>query len=155
MYKQNIDRSNNIRFSRWCRKGYAIFCSIKRCVTIAVLPEKIADCSVAKSKKNILKVDLSSSLTLCGRSVDECLDENEDIDLAGVQRLIEVQSLASVQCAVSAPRYSVARCSIVQCSIVRCSAESIPYFRYKDIKLNLLQCRLCIGANLHTPHLCT
>lgn len=145
MYKQNIDRSNNIRFSRWCRKGYAIFCSIKRCVTIAVLPEKIADCSVAKSKKNILKVDLSSSLTLCGRSVDGCLDENEDIDLAGVQSLIEVQNLASVQCAVSTPRHSVARHS----------AESIPHFRYKDMKLNLLQCRLCIGANLHTSYLCT
>lgn len=37
-----------IRFRRWSRKGYAMFCSLGKCVTIGSLKKGIADISLGK-----------------------------------------------------------------------------------------------------------
>lgn len=37
-----------LRFRRWCRKGYAVFCSLGKCVTIGTLKKGIADRSLGK-----------------------------------------------------------------------------------------------------------
>lgn len=36
------------RFRRWCRKAYAMFCSLGKCVTIGNLKKGIADVSLEK-----------------------------------------------------------------------------------------------------------
>lgn len=42
-----------IRFRRWTRKGYAIFSSLGRCVTIGTLGREVADASLKKQKTAI------------------------------------------------------------------------------------------------------
>ena len=42
-----------IRFRRWTRKGYAIFSSLGRCVTIGTLGREVADASLKKQKAGI------------------------------------------------------------------------------------------------------
>lgn len=37
-----------LRFRRWCRKAYAAFCSLGKCVTIGCLSKSIADASLRK-----------------------------------------------------------------------------------------------------------
>lgn len=49
----------NCRFRRWCKKSYAVFCSLIHQVTIGVLAASICDKSTLKSKKNILTDILS------------------------------------------------------------------------------------------------
>ncbi|MDR0430327.1 MAG: hypothetical protein LBH58_07610 [Tannerellaceae bacterium] len=44
---------NSIRFRRWTRKGYAMFSSLGRCVTIGTLGCKVADASLKKQKTGI------------------------------------------------------------------------------------------------------
>lgn len=139
MYKQNIVRDSNIRFSRWCRKGYAIFCSIKRCVTIAVLPEEIADCSVAKSKKNILQVVISKLLMLDAYPPGDNIDE--DID----QIAMQVGALETSKCIES-------ECVEYNCIKYRSGCRNT-----RDTTLTIIftkiisipQCRLCSGAELY------
>lgn len=47
MYKL-CPNKQTIRFRRWCRKAYAMFCSLGKCVTIGNLKKGIADVSLGK-----------------------------------------------------------------------------------------------------------
>ncbi len=47
MNKQ-ISKSQIIRFRRWCRKGYAIFCSLGKTVAIGNLRKGIVEASLKK-----------------------------------------------------------------------------------------------------------
>lgn len=69
MKKQTINR-NTIRFRRWTRKGYSIFCSLNRQITIGVLNFKIATSSIKKQSKEILTAILNL-LSLDNESLSE------------------------------------------------------------------------------------
>lgn len=49
-----------IRFRRWTRKGYAIFCSLGRSVTIGTLGREVADASLKKQKAGIFNIPAST-----------------------------------------------------------------------------------------------
>ena len=51
MFKQTKTQQRIIRFRRWSRARYAVFCSIGAVVTIGCLAISIADKSVQKSSK--------------------------------------------------------------------------------------------------------
>lgn len=44
-------KQNSVRFTRWSRKPYAIFLSLKVCVTIGRLRKSVADSSLCKTGK--------------------------------------------------------------------------------------------------------
>ena len=75
MKKQTINR-NTIRFRRWTRKGYSIFCSLNMQITIGVLDLKIATLSIKKQAKEILTAILNL-LSLDNESLSE--KEREEI----------------------------------------------------------------------------
>ncbi len=50
MNKQ-ISKSQIIRFRRWCRKGYAIFCSLGKTVAIGNLRKGIVEASLKKAAR--------------------------------------------------------------------------------------------------------
>jgi len=89
MFKQTKTQQRIIRFRRWSRARYAVFCSLGTVVTIGCLAVSIADKSVQKSANvNTLSVSLS---------VNEFVD-NESVDLEndGEFLLTETINLTSV-----------------------------------------------------------
>lgn len=74
MEKQAINKTT-IRFRRWSRKGYSIFYSLKKQVTIGVLDIKIATLSMKKQSKKIL-ISILNLLSLDSESISE--KERED-----------------------------------------------------------------------------
>lgn len=64
-----------IRFKRWARKNYAIFCSLKREIQIGVLSKGIADASCQKTE------DSSVSYFSYGMDADAdcCLNEEDEL----------------------------------------------------------------------------
>lgn len=71
MFKQTFKKASSIRFRRWTRAKYAIFCSLSATVTIGKLAVSIAD----KSLQKAVKVSLNSFLNT---SSDESPDEKEE-----------------------------------------------------------------------------
>jgi len=49
MNKQNLFTASVLRFRRWSRAGYAVFCSLASSVTIGVLSVSVSDKSCQKS----------------------------------------------------------------------------------------------------------
>jgi hypothetical protein len=52
MKKTAKTRQHVIIFRRWSRKGYAVFCSIGRCVSIGKLGKNIVEASLKKHKSS-------------------------------------------------------------------------------------------------------
>lgn len=75
MRKQAINKTA-IRFRRWSRKGYSIFYSLKKQVTIGVLDIKIATLSMKKQSKKVL-ISILNLLSLDSESISE--KEKDDI----------------------------------------------------------------------------
>ncbi len=48
MNKLHLYKPVTLRFRRWSRKSYALFCSVGRCVTIGFLRNGVADASLRK-----------------------------------------------------------------------------------------------------------
>jgi len=67
----------NVRFRRWCKKGYAVFCSLIHQVTIGVLAASICDKSTLKSKKSIL-TDIPSEKNEIANFIEKGPLINED-----------------------------------------------------------------------------
>ncbi|MDR2968387.1 MAG: hypothetical protein LBV32_02130 [Tannerellaceae bacterium] len=81
-----------IRFRRWSRKGYAMFCSLGRCVTIGALKKGVADASLKKQKAPAGKMFL-----LPADDFEKETDEREE-DTSGVlfqSHGLPVQSLTT------------------------------------------------------------
>ncbi len=48
-------QAGTIRFHRWNRKKYAMFCSVRRCVTIGCVCKSIADAALSKVKQALMQ----------------------------------------------------------------------------------------------------
>lgn len=101
-----------IRFRRWSRKAYAVFCSVGRCVTIGCLSKTVADSSLSKQKKVSLAV--TELFHQDREAIEEEKDYLEDVSILHLQP-IQVQTVLnksygvaeSVDCAISAYFYSI------------------------------------------------
>lgn len=84
-----IQKAKSIRFRRWSRVGYAVFCSLTCCVTIGALSVSVLDKTLQKS------VGTSSFSLLVNNSesdLPEKLKEQADLELA-IQQLQEITIL--------------------------------------------------------------
>ena len=72
--KRTAPHTTLIRFRQWSRKGYAIFCSLGRQVTIGCLSKKVADCSLTKQQGS------SHSILHDGLSKNKLTEEFTDKD---------------------------------------------------------------------------
>lgn len=69
--KQFCLNKHTIRFRRWSRKGYAMFYSLGKCVTIGNLKKGIADVSLGK------QANVCTSFSVCLPLVQEDPAEDE------------------------------------------------------------------------------
>jgi hypothetical protein len=93
MHSQTQPTAKSIRFRRWSRAGYAIFCSLACTVTIGCLAISISDKSLDKS------VGSSSNVVSVVYSGDESADKLKqaaELELA----LLQVQESTLTQIAV-------------------------------------------------------
>lgn len=70
------------RFRRWCRKAYAMFCSLGKCVTIGNLKKGIADVSLEKQP------NVCTSFSVC-KSGEKEENDGEDDKFGETQNLFE------------------------------------------------------------------
>ena len=89
MFKRSDNKTTSLRFRRWSRAHYAVFCSLGTVVTIGCLAVSIADKAVQKSTK----ANTVSFVSLIKESADNELINFEN-DL--VFQLTEVINLTSV-----------------------------------------------------------
>lgn len=67
-------RQKSIRFRRWSRKAYSVFCSVGKHITIGRVSAGIADASLKKSKSS-LAIGISMFICmLCGKMMPEEFD---------------------------------------------------------------------------------
>lgn len=69
------------RFRRWCRKAYAMFCSLGKCVTIGNLKKGIADVSLEKQP------NVCTSFSVC--KFEEKEEKGDDDKPGEMQSLFE------------------------------------------------------------------
>ena len=86
MIKTTSKQILSIRFKRWSRKNYSIFCSLKRVVSIGVLSNHIADASCEKT-------DMFALPELNNR-FSETIDEEERDMLRLLKELFLTQNVA-------------------------------------------------------------
>ena len=86
MIKSTSIQIPSIRFKRWSRKSYSIFCSLKRVVSIGVLSNHIADASCEKSDVYALP-----EINNC---FSETVDEEEKDILRWLKELFLTQNVA-------------------------------------------------------------
>jgi predicted membrane protein len=86
MFKKKQVNTNVIIFSRWSRKGYALFACLKKVVHIARLSFDMGESSVSK-KSTIIRI-----CTLLG--IDD--SENNDIDIKELQLLSVIMPITSI-----------------------------------------------------------
>ena len=83
MNKQVKKTNSSLRFRRWSRAGYAVFCSLTCCVTIGCLAIAISDKSLQKAVGTA-----SIKLNITEYESDEKLKEHADFELV-IQQLQE------------------------------------------------------------------
>jgi len=67
MKKQNYNITQSVRFRRWSRASYAVFCSLSACITIGTVCKSICEMS---SRKSAIAQN-QPTLTLFGNNTDE------------------------------------------------------------------------------------
>ncbi|MDR1523677.1 MAG: hypothetical protein LBS79_00270 [Tannerella sp.] len=96
MKKAAKKQQHVINFYRWSRKGYAVFCSIGRCVSIRRLKKNIVEASL-KKRKSVMAVCFWESAEASGISVED----REEPDLPDISRqFLSVQALPQTATAV-------------------------------------------------------
>jgi hypothetical protein len=84
MKSTKIKQQKSIRFRRWSRKGYAVFCSLTCVVTIGCVSTSISDKSLQKTVSSC-----SNSICLNDTESHDKLKEQADLEIA-VQQLQEM-----------------------------------------------------------------
>lgn len=89
MRSKSLHIASTIRFRRWSRVGYAIFCSLSSNISIGSLSVSVSDKTLQKSNNiNSKKADFAT-LEWIG-------SEKEDFELEGALQLIKLASLTEV-----------------------------------------------------------
>lgn len=74
MFNTNTHTSQSLRFRRWSRKGYAVFCSLTCAVTIGSLAVSISDKTLQKS---LISADTIFKTSPANEAEEEELDATE------------------------------------------------------------------------------
>lgn len=90
-----------IRFRRWSRKGYAMFCSLGKCVTIGNLKKGIADASLNKQANTCVAF-------VCPFAREDDAEKQGDEGLAPSEFMLQLLAIESLQPKV-ADKYSFSK----------------------------------------------
>lgn len=101
MHKTNLHNTSSLRFRRWSRVGYAVFCSLACSVSIGTLAVSISDKTLQKSAGS----KSSNAIFALSSMEDESKDSDEKLDLEAT--LQQNQTTSFVQITV----YNAAACS--------------------------------------------
>jgi hypothetical protein len=85
MKSTKINQQKSIRFRRWSRKGYAVFCSLTCVVTIGCVSISISDKSLQK-----ISSSYSNSICLNEKESPDKLKEQADLEIL-VQQFHEME----------------------------------------------------------------
>ncbi|MDF9830972.1 hypothetical protein [Parabacteroides sp. PF5-6] len=96
--KRTISHRTLIRFRRWSRKGYAVFSSLGRCVTIGALKKGLADASLKKQQSPVQTLLLR--LTTDGDEEAKEAEEKTSEILFQFYRLLIQPQVAEEVCSV-------------------------------------------------------
>jgi len=99
MYSTILHKPQSIRFRRWSRTGYAVFCSLACIVTVGCLAISISDKSLQKSNKT--SSIASNTAGSDSDSPEEIKAESElDVALQQIQEitLTQITSGSTVAC---------------------------------------------------------
>lgn len=90
-----------LRFRRWSRKAYAVFCSLGKCVTIGTLKKGIADVSLGK------QANVCTSGAVCLPVVEDKTEDEAEEALNPFENLLQLFSVRSQAATESAHAESV------------------------------------------------
>lgn len=91
MKSKNTHHPLSLRFRRWSRAGYAVFCSLGRTVTIGSLAVSISDKSLQKS----VGVSKCSELNFASDTESSAVESTESVELEAV--LCQVRKLSFLE----------------------------------------------------------
>lgn len=74
----NRNNNNSIRFRRWSRKGYAVFASLSKAVTIGVVQFSIEKQALKKTKHTYLESNQRDSVSDSPNYSEEQLTDNSE-----------------------------------------------------------------------------
>lgn len=95
MHSQKFQPSNSIRFRRWSRAGYAVFCSLACCVTIGCVAISISDKSLQKASG----MSFSEFYVTDSSASEDTERENLETALQQIQETTLVQTIADIAAA--------------------------------------------------------
>jgi len=103
MYTHSQNTSSTIRFRRWSRAGYAVFCSLGNNVTIGCLDVATSDKSLEKSVSNA-----NNKVSSCYTDVesDENNIEKSELELTKLELLQARLSEITFDCVAACLRHS-------------------------------------------------
>ena len=110
MHKTNFQNTSTIRFRRWSRMGYAVFCSLACSVSIGTLAVSVSDKTLQKSVGN-------TSNAICFSTCDNEDTENPLEKLELEATLQQVQAPSIIQISVD----NAAACSQITNNIINCN----------------------------------
>lgn len=82
--KQLRPDKHTIRFRHWSRKGYAVFCSLGKCVTIGNLKKEIADVSLGKQE------NVCTAFSVCSSMREEDAGGEYEEETAPVESMLQM-----------------------------------------------------------------
>lgn len=89
--KQVYSNKQVIRFRRWSRKGYAMFCSLGKCVTIGNLKKGIADVSLGK------QANVCTLSSVCLPSHEDNAGDQWDDEITPTEYMLQMFGLQPLQ----------------------------------------------------------
>lgn len=105
MHYKSSKQNSSIRFRRWSRVGYAVFCSLSCCVSIGALAVSVSDKTLQKSEG----VSMSFVQSF---EVSKAFDENEPEELQPLLQQISTITLSELN------SDNTAACSIFESYII-------------------------------------
>lgn len=105
--KQWYSNKQVIRFRRWSRKGYAMFCSLGKCVTIGNLKKGIADMSLGK------QANVCTSFSVCLPLQEDNADDQWDDEVTPAEYMLQMFGLQPLQLQAAAEGSCILLCNFV------------------------------------------
>lgn len=97
MHYKSTQQNSTIRFRRWSRVGYAVFCSLSCCVSIGALAVSVSDKTLQKSEG--VSMSYVQSFDVCKAANENDPEELQTLSLQTcVIRLSELNSDSAAAC---------------------------------------------------------
>lgn len=139
-----VQKVNHIRFRRWSRKGYAVFSSLSRCVTIGTVCASICDMSFRKSSS----LSLKKTSQFIGAEAKDNEEGDSPEDLLFAQKLIQELLICNfTNVSVAAPASNRKITKYIYQPAVAISLAYCNRFFYLIMKRKIFTFLLCLSVS--------